>query len=237
MSSETIILLTTSATIGFVHTILGPDHYLPFIVISKARNWSAVKTGVITLICGLGHILSSIILGFIGIALGISILKLKSIESFRGEISAWLLIIFGFTYFIWGIHKIIQNKPHLHIHFHENGKEHSHTHSHIENHSHIHQDSDYKNLTPWLLFIIFIFGPCEPLIPLLMYPAAEGSILSITGVAIVFGLTTIGTMLSLVLLFHRLLKPNLIKKIERYSHPLAGLIILLCGIAIVFFGL
>lgn len=237
MSSETIILLTTAATIGFVHTVFGPDHYIPFIVISKARKWSLIKTGIITFFCGIGHVLSSVILGFIGIALGISILKLKSVESFRGEISAWLLIIFGFTYFIWGIHRMIRNKPHTHIHIHENGKDHSHTHTHFENHSHFHEDSNHVNVTAWVLFVIFIFGPCEPLIPLLMYPAAEGSVASIIMVAIVFGLTTVGTMLTLVLLFHKLLKPNFMKKIERYSQPIAGLTILLCGIAIIFFGL
>jgi sulfite exporter TauE/SafE len=237
MSSETIILLTTAATIGFVHTVFGPDHYIPFIVISKARKWSLIKTGIITFFCGIGHVLSSVILGFIGIGLGISILKLKSIESFRGDISAWLLIIFGFTYFIWGIHRMIRNKPHSHVHIHEDGKDHSHTHTHFENHSHFHGDSNHINMTAWVLFIIFVFGPCEPLIPLLMYPAAEGSVADIIMVAIVFGLTTVGTMLSLVLLFHKLLKPNFIKKVERYSHPLAGLIILFCGIAILFFGL
>jgi len=25
----------------------------------------------------------------------------------------------------------------------------------------------------WALFLIFVFGPCEPLIPLIMYPAAK----------------------------------------------------------------
>jgi len=30
MSGEIAILAGTAATIGFTHTILGPDHYLPF---------------------------------------------------------------------------------------------------------------------------------------------------------------------------------------------------------------
>jgi len=33
MSNELMILLVTAASIGFFHTLLGPDHYLPFIVI------------------------------------------------------------------------------------------------------------------------------------------------------------------------------------------------------------
>jgi hypothetical protein len=58
MTHEIWILIATAASIGFFHTILGTDHYLPFIVMSKARNWSMVRTAVITSLCGLGHVLS-----------------------------------------------------------------------------------------------------------------------------------------------------------------------------------
>ena len=44
MSTEAVVLLGTASTIGFIHTLIGPDHYLPFIVLSKARNWSTKKT-------------------------------------------------------------------------------------------------------------------------------------------------------------------------------------------------
>ena len=62
MPDEIILLAGTAATLGFIHTILGPDHYLPFIVLAKARKWSTIKTLVITFFCGFGHILSSVIL-------------------------------------------------------------------------------------------------------------------------------------------------------------------------------
>ena len=89
---ELIVITITAASIGLLHTLLGPDHYLPFIVMARARKWSLVKTTCITALCGAGHVLSSIILGIIGIALGISINKLGAIESFRGGLAAWLLI-------------------------------------------------------------------------------------------------------------------------------------------------
>jgi len=82
MLSEIAILAGTAATIGFVHTILGPDHYLPFIVLSKARQWSSVQTVMITFLCGVGHVLSSVVLGFIGIALGIAVFKLECSSRF-----------------------------------------------------------------------------------------------------------------------------------------------------------
>ncbi|MGC9337861.1 MAG: sulfite exporter TauE/SafE family protein [Candidatus Cloacimonadia bacterium] len=234
MSNEFIILAGTAATIGFVHTILGPDHYLPFIVLSKARQWSSTKTALITLLCGIGHVLSSVVLGFIGIALGIAVFKLEAIESFRGELAAWLLITFGFTYFIWGIHRAIRSRPHEHLH--ESGEVHLHPHKHIGDHSHVHS-SKFGNLTPWVLFTIFVFGPCEPLIPLVMYPAARGDMITVAIVASIFGLTTIATMLCIVLVSSHGLSRLPLRKVEKYSHALAGLTIFLCGGAIKFLGL
>ena len=236
MSNEVVILAGTAATIGFLHTVLGPDHYLPFIVLSKARQWSILKTSVITFLCGLGHVLSSIILGFIGVAIGIAVFKLEAIESFRGEVAAWLLIAFGFTYFIWGIHKAIRQRRHEHVHVHEGSEHHIHTHNHLRDHAHPH-DMKVSSLTPWVLFTIFVFGPCEPLIPLIMYPAAKNNMFSVAIVAFVFGLTTIITMLSIVLVSSYGLSKLPLRQLERYSHALAGLAILLSGGAIKFLGL
>ena len=38
-----ILLLGTAAFIGFFHTLPAPDHYLPFVVMGKARKWSIAK--------------------------------------------------------------------------------------------------------------------------------------------------------------------------------------------------
>ncbi|MFC1871219.1 hypothetical protein ACFLYF_02310 [Chloroflexota bacterium] len=236
MSPEIVILAGTAATIAFVHTILGPDHYLPFIVLSRARQWSGLKTAVITFLCGIGHVLSSVALGFIGIALGIAIFKLEAVEAFRGEIAAWLLIAFGFTYFIWGVHRAIRNLPHRHTHLHESGDSHLHPHAHLGEHAHPH-GSDLRSLTPWVLFTIFVFGPCEPLIPLIMYPAATNNMTSVVLVASIFGLITIGTMLSIVLASSYGLSRLPLLCMERYSHALAGLVIFLSGGAIKVLGL
>jgi len=234
--SETVLLVGTAATIGLIHTLLGPDHYIPFIVLSKARKWRTAKTTLVTLLCGLGHILSSVILGLAGIALGAAVFSLEAIESFRGEIAAWILIIFGFTYFIWGIHRALRSRQHEHTHVHQNEEVHSHSHSHISEHSHVHI-SESRSLTPWALFFIFILGPCEPLIPLVMYPAAKQSMITVTLVSIVFGVTTIVTMLAIVLASSYGFSKISIPRLEKYSHALAGLAILVCGGAVKFLGL
>ena len=95
MTSEIVVLSMTAASIGFIHTVLGPDHYLPFIVMTEARGWSMVKTAMVTFLCGLGHIMSSVVIGIAGVIFGIGLMKLESLEAFRGNLAAWAFIGFG----------------------------------------------------------------------------------------------------------------------------------------------
>lgn len=219
-----LVLLFSALSVGVVHTLLGPDHYLPFIVLAKSRNWSATKTSVITLLCGVGHILSAAVLGIVAVSLGFALSKLNFIESFRGEVAAWLLIGFGFAYFLWGIRYAIRNKKH--------------DHRHLKDRTAMDTKSDLKELTPWILFVIFVLGPCEPLIPLLMYPAIQYSLSSIVLVTLFFSVGTLLTMLFMVLATlygaNRLIKFDLF---ARYSNSVAGVIICGCGVAIKFLGI
>lgn len=231
-----MVLCLTAASIGFFHTVFGPDHYLPFIVMGRAGKWSMTKTVIITTICGIGHIMSSVLLGMIGVFLGIELMKLEALESFRGNLAAWSLIGFGFAYFIWGIHRGLKNRPHTHSHLHVNITPHSHKHSHDGEHSHVHKD-ERKSMTPWILFTIFVFGPCEPLIPILMYPAAKNSLTGLLVVTGIFGGITISTMLSIVMISSWGINFAPLGKLERYTHALAGGSICLCGLAIQFLGL
>jgi len=237
MNEELTLLTVTAASLGFVHTILGPDHYIPFITLAKASNWSITKTTLVTVLCGVGHILSSVVIGAIGIAFGLALKTVEYFESIRGEIAGWLLISFGLLYLLWGIKKAVKYKPHSHFHIHEDKLVHSHEHVHSHDHTHVHSEVKEKKLTPWVLFIIFIFGPCEALIPILMYPAATASTFSLILVTSVFGLITIATMLGIVLLSLYGLKTISFPSIERYSHALAGFLIFSCGVAIIFLGL
>jgi len=237
MSEEIIILSISAASIGFLHTLFGPDHYLPFIVMAKARKWSRVKTIWITSLCGAGHVLGSVVLGFIGVAVGLAISNVEILESFRGKLAAWMFIAFGLIYFIWGIKKAIRNKPHNHSHLHEDGSSHTHIHTHEKEHLHPHENFEKKNITPWILFTIFVFGPCEPLIPLLMYPAAINSLWGVVIVTAVFGLATILTMLSVVMITSWGISFIPFGKLERYAHAFAGAAIFLSGVAIQFLGL
>lgn len=236
MTDAISILAGTAALIGFGHTLAGPDHYLPFIVMGKARNWSLAKTMWITALCGIGHVAGSVVLGLLGASLGIAIGKLELFEAWRGNAAAQLLIIFGFTYCIWGIHRAIKNKPHTHVHIHEDDVIHTHEHAHVHSHAHPHT-LNKRTITPWVLFTIFVLGPCEPLIPLIMYPAAEHSMGGMLLVAGIFSAVTIVTMLCVVLVSSWGFRFVKLGPVERFSHALAGAAVCVSGLAIQLLGL
>jgi len=233
--NELLILTISAASLGFIHTILGPDHYLPFIVLSKARKWSQRKTLWITFISGIGHVGSSIIIGFIGIAMGISLHKLNAIESYRGEIVAYMLIVFGILYSIYGIYKIV--KKGVHVHIPAFLKPRSIRKHHTGDLNNIMDNGNNEiNITPWILFLIFVFGPCEVLIPMLIFPAFENSIAGVVLVALVFAITTILTMLIIVYHGYRGVGRLKLRGKENYMHLFAGLVILITGVGIQFMG-
>jgi len=195
-----------------------------------------MKTFFILLVCGLGHILSSVVIGLSGIAIGFAVSNIESLESARGNIAGWLMIAFGLVYTICGIRQSIKNRPHSHKHYHTDGSSHVHEHSHQHEHSHVHI-TDKKTVTPWLLFIVFIFGPCEPLIPLVMYPASKGNYNEAAIVAVIFGFTTISTMIATTFLGIYGMSFIPMRKLERNIHAIAGATILFCGLGMKFLGL
>lgn len=232
--NELSILLVSAASLGFIHTLLGPDHYLPFIVLSKARNWTQSKTLWITFISGVGHVAGSVIIGIIGIAMGISLTKLEAFEANRGEMVGWLLMAFGLAYSIYGVYKFIKNGGHTHLPkflVPKKVREAQHLSKNAEA-----EKEDKTKLTPWLLFLIFVFGPCEVLIPLLIFPAAEHSTIGIAAVSIIFGLATILTMMTVVFAGYKGTSILKFKKGEKSWHLIAGLIILIAGLGMTFLG-
>ena len=240
MSPEILVLCGTAATIAFVHTLLGPDHYLPFVALGKSRGWSPLRTLRMTLLCGSGHIVGSVVLGFIGIYAAVQLNALEWIEAIRGDIAAWALVSFGLVYMVWGLRRGYRRKPHSHWHSHgEVYHNHDHTHeaSHVHAHADINSDGKQRSVAGWAIFIVFVLGPCEPLIPLLMFPAAKESLLGVVLVTAVFALVTVLTMLFAVTVSVWGLRAVRLPRMENFSDAIAGGTITMCGLSIAVLGL
>lgn len=242
MLAVSVPLMVTAAIIGATHTAAGPDHYLPFIAMARIGRWSTRKLVWVTLLCGVGHVLSSVVIGMVGIAFGLGLDLLNRIESARGDLAGWLLTGFGLAYLIWGIRHAIRNRPHAHFHVHADGTAHCHPHVHQGEHLHVHahtigsrQDPSEKtveSMTPWVLFTIFLFGPCEALIPMVMFPAASGDMSGVAWVTAMFGIATLATMTTIVIAAHRGISFVRLGRWQRYDRALAGAAVLGCGVLV-----
>jgi ABC-type nickel/cobalt efflux system permease component RcnA len=233
---ELSVLLASTAGIAVLHTLAGPDHYLPFIVMGRARKWSAARTMFWTVLCGLGHVGSSVLFALLGVVFGLGLERVQFLEEIRGNLAAWVMIAFGAVYCAWGLKKAFRAQRHAHAHTHGGG-DHAHDHSHGGAHAHPHGETAGFRLTPWILFTIFVFGPCEPMIPLVMYPATQGSWIDVWAVVGTFSVLTIGSMLLVVLFAREGVRHITSPRVERFSHAVAGGTILCAGCAMQFLGL
>ena len=220
MENATGALVGLAASIGLVHTVIGVDHTLPFIMLARAQKWTLSRLLSITVLCGTGHVLSSVLLGMFGISLGVAIDRLEIIEARRGQMAAWLLIGFGLAYAIWSLYRERKKRSRLQLAPDPSAER-----------------KRRRVVTVWSLFIVFVLGPCEPLIPIFMAPAFDHMWTTVAGVVLVFALVTIGTMCALVTIGYYGLKLPVFSFLERHVHTASGLAIAGSGLAIQLLGI
>ncbi len=214
------VLAASAASVGFLHTALGPDHYLPFVAIGAARRWSRRRLVVVTAACGLAHVGASLAIALvIGGLLGLGTARVEETFGWQGSVVAWALVALGTAYTAWGIWR-----PHRHGHRPPERI--------ADGAAGGGPRSAHRDVTIWALVLVFAFGPCEALIPLVMLPAAQGSPATLALVLGVFATATILTMLGLVLLLHAGVRLLPSERLARLGHPLAGVVVALCGVAI-----
>jgi len=219
-------LLVAALSIGFIHTLIGPDHYLPFVALGKSNKWTDARTLSVTFLCGLGHVVSSLAMGAIGIALGASVGALENVDSSRSDIVKWMFLVFGVCYTIYGIKLALVQSVNV------DSDAESITHAHAHSCRHCHNIDISRNASFWVLFIIFLFGPCEVLIPLLIYPAANFNWYEVFSIALAFSLSTVLTMILAVaaLLYGMRFAGGWTEKLERWNHAITGAILIFCAI-------
>jgi hypothetical protein len=209
-----VSLCAAAAAVGSMHTI-APDHWAPFIAVSRAQNWSLKRTTFTTMVCGFGHVTASVILGLLALFLG-----LEALQAFgqRMETVAGILLIgFGLAYGLWGLRHAIGVKLHGHSHAH---------------YDHVHAPGKVTALS---LFLLFSADPCVAVMPLLFAAAPLGA-LKTAIVVIAYEVSTTGTMVVLVLPGRAGAKLLRATWVDRYAHAVAGGVIAAVGTAVVALG-
>jgi hypothetical protein len=213
MQTTTIPLLTAAVSVAFFHA-LAPDHWVPFVALAKGSRWRMKKLGWVTLLAGIAHVLSSLLLGLIGLWAGLAIHHLQGAEAWRGSVGIWLLVGFGTAYALWGFKHAQHHHPHVTVQ--EVAK-------------------TYARKRLWMLFAIMIFGPCEPLIPL-MFMASQQSMAAVWAVSGVFSVVTVAMVVGQSLLSFAGVRLVKAPWMERYAHALAGLVIVLTALFVMASG-
>ena len=217
------LLMLTAATVGALHS-LGPDHWLPFAALARARNWTPMRTARLAMICGAGHVTVSALLGILAI-----LISRETVEAFGTSLhdtAPYLLIAFGFVYTTLALWRISRRKL-LHHVDHLEGIPHDHGHGHHHDHG--------KSLSEWGLFVLFCCDPCIALIPMIVAAASSGWP-AIGGVILVYELATIAAIVVLVQTAHAGARRLRLTWIDRYGDAAAGVCILLVGMVVTILG-
>lgn len=195
-------IIIGSLLISLLHAVI-PNHWLPVLAIGRKEGWSLGETSRITLIAGIAHVISTII---IGILLGLIGLELtEHIEHFTHIIGPCILILMG-LYFIQQHYK--------HHHFHLQKEQ-------LEKKS--------KGSIVLALVIAMFLSPCMEIEAYFLLAGSKSWYL-LFAIAIMYSVITIAGMLIWIhIVYKKLLKLNW----HRWEHNagiVTGLVLILTGI-------
>lgn len=115
MSATVPALLVASGGVGLAHSVL-PDHWLPLAVAARARRDPLVRVARMSLLAGTAHVVVSLLLGGIVIAIGLSLRSV--IESGTNLLVGAILIATGLAFLV------LQLTGHGHHHDHDDHDDH-----------------------------------------------------------------------------------------------------------------
>ncbi len=204
-----MFLIISALTVGFLHA-LAPDHWLPFTALGRANGWSRSRLAGVMLLAGCAHLITAFALGFLAIHWGFSLAEVTAWDGSRARILPFLLVGFGLAYLLWAL-KMETRLPAA-------------------------AAAEKRSGSLKILFFLVIFGPCEPLVPILFASALKGWH-SILATSAVFSLATLMTMVLAAQAAYLIPKCAVERKSVRFSNVLAGGLMVVSGIVICIFGI
>jgi hypothetical protein len=187
--SATPALLAASAGVGFGHAVL-PDHWVPLAVLGRARRYPLGKVARLSGLAGVAHVLLSIVLGGVIIAIGLQFRS--SIQNAQDTIIGCLLIATGLGFIA------LELTGRGHGHDPETGG-HSHDHDHDQDHhEHSHERRGIRGLAAVMVPFGAAASPDLTILPVFLAAATVGVATAI-GSLVIFAAVTIGTIVGLTL--------------------------------------
>jgi putative Mn2+ efflux pump MntP len=230
------LLVLTVAAVGVLHTLV-PDHWAPLVVIGRQQGWSRVQTARAAALAGLGHVTSTLALGFVLWALGATLAM-----HFRHAVdvaAAAALIVFGLWIAYGGWREVREGHDHehhghAHLHRHGDGTEHVHWHEHHDLHvspagAAVMHEHGHSVAGRTALVLILGSSPMFEGLPAFLAASTRGESLIVT-MAVVFAGATIVTYVVTSVSALAGLQRTSFGPLERYGEVLSGIIVALVGV-------
>jgi nickel/cobalt exporter len=189
--SATPALLLAAGGVGLGHAVL-PDHWMPLAVISRSRHYPLVTVARLSTLAGLAHVVVSIVLGAVIIAVGLQFRH--SVESAQSAVIGSLLVATAVVFLLLELAGRAHGHPHGHGgHEHEH-REHAHNHEPDGRH-----ERPARGLLPFLASFGAAASPDLTILPVFVAAATAG-VGAAVGSLLVFAAVTVATFVALTLL-------------------------------------
>jgi ABC-type nickel/cobalt efflux system permease component RcnA len=224
----------TGFTVAFFHAAI-PTHWLPFVLVARARRWSRTKTLLVTAFAGLGHILLTSLLGLVIAWCGFQI------DEKLGRAFPWitggLLLVIG-SYYLWrqwsgtGIchHPVVGSHHHANEHCGDD-REHSHWEDELKDSTMVSERAgDWAAISG--LFVMLTLSPCEGFLPVYLSGVQFGW----RGFFVLSAILAVATLLGM-LIFTSLTLVGMeklkLQRFERYEAGMLGALFGLLGVIVI----
>jgi nickel/cobalt transporter (NicO) family protein len=207
VNSTTPAVLAAAAGVGLGHAIL-PDHWVPLAVVGRTQNYPLARVARLSLLAGVAHVLVSLLLGAIIIAVGLQFRS--TIESAQNTIIGLVLILTGVGFAALELSGRGHSRARAHGHPRAEHRELSQPHAPRLEHAHLHSPAESDAIVTsresrarGLAGIMVPFGaaasPDLTILPVFLAATAAGAFAAV-GSLVVFSAVTIGTIVGLTLL-------------------------------------
>ena len=200
--SATPALLAASAGVGFGHAIL-PDHWVPLAVIGRTRRYPLSKVARLSGLAGVAHVLISIILGAVIIAVGLQFRS--TVQSAQDTIIGCLLIATGLGFGAFELlgpgHSHDHPHGHTHDHDHEGHDHEGHDHEGHDHRHHAHAHHERRGVRGVAAIMVPFGAAASPDLTILpvFLAATTAGLATAVGSLVIFSAVTIGTIVGLTL--------------------------------------
>jgi nickel/cobalt transporter (NicO) family protein len=193
VSATTPALLAAAAGVGFGHAIL-PDHWVPLAVVGRTRRYPLARVARLSGIAGVAHVLVSIVLGGVIIAVGLQFRS--TVQSAQDTIIGCVLILTGLGFAVLELTG--------HGHHHEHAHTHDHEHTYVVPASEVDkrlaaEDDRLHGLASVMVPFGVAASPDLTILPVFLAATTAGVSTAISSL-VIFAVVTIGTIVSLTLL-------------------------------------